>query len=405
MNLLFVSIAFPPKSDPECLQAAKYYKYLKEERLLKVEVVTSKVPTLFMPVDESLRSFDFGFSNKVEVPVYETKITNFFLRKVVPEGIDWPDSKFTFHLQSEKIIKLLKFKPDIIYSRSYPLSSTILAFKLHKYFQVPWILHLSDPWSISPIHNYTLKQSRYHSTLEHECFNAAYKICLTSEKLIENYKKKYKQFEDKFEYFPNVYDKEDISDNIFSWGNKLRIIYTGGLAGARGPDAFFKALLHLETQVINLEEKLEIIFAGPTDRENKKKIDAFQSRVGYFKHVGVLSYTQCLELQKEAHILLVIDNPIKHPHDAVFFPSKILDYLLAKRKIIAITTPGGTTNLVLNSLRGDVYSFENCEGLVNGLLLALKAYERKDLKYFLVEEISPVFEASFNVERLKKLFI
>ena len=403
VNLLFISAAFPPKSDPECLQTAKYFKYLKEVKTFNIEVVTSKVPTLFMPVDESLRSYDSGYKNKVEIPVYETKVTNFLLRKILREGIDWPDSKFTFHWQSKRVIKHLSLKPDIIYSRSYPLSSTLLAFKLQKFYQVPWILHLSDPWSISPIHQYSKKQQEYHEKMEKACFLAADKICLTSEKLIEKYKKLYSLFPEKFEYFPNVYDKEEVVDNEFVWGNKLKVVYTGGLAGLRSPDTFFKALLLLEEQVKDLDEKLEVVFAGPIDRRNKELVNTFQSRAKYFKHINSLPYAQALALQKEAHILLIIDNPIKDPEDAVFFPSKILDYLLAKRRMMAITTIGGTTDSVLNSLHGDVFSFQESEGIAKGLKTALESFEKKNLAYFNTEEIPQVFEASYNVQRLQNI--
>ena len=404
MNLLFVSAAFPPKSDPECLQTAKYFKYLKEEKAFNVEVVTSKEPTLFMPVDESLRSYDSGYQNKVEVPVYETKVTNFLLRKILREGIDWPDSKFSFHWQSNTVVKQLKLKPDIIYSRSYPLSSTVLAYKLQKFFQVPWVLHLSDPWSISPTHKFSRKQQEYHVKMEQACFGAAEKICLTSEKLLEKYKKLYRSFSAKFEYFPNVFDKEEVVDNNnIVWGNKLKIVYTGGLAGLRSPDIFFKTLLLLEEQVKDLDEKLEVIFAGQLDRRNKELVNAFQSRAKYFKHIGSLSYAQTLALQKEAHILLIIDNPIKDPEDAVFFPSKILDYLLAKRRMLAITTIGGTTDSVLNSLHGDAYSFQYSGGIANGLVNALDSFEQKNSTYFITEEMPQVFEASYNVQRLKKI--
>ena len=402
-NLLFVSAAFPPKSDPECLQTAKYFKYLKEVKAFNIEVVTSKAPTLFMPVDESLRSFDSGYKNKVELPVYETKVTNFLLRKVLREGIDWPDSKLTFHWQSKRVIKQLRLKPDVIYSRSYPLSSTVLAYKLQKFYQVPWVLHLSDPWSISPIHNYSKKQQEYHKKMEQACFLSADKICLTSEKLIEKYKNLYPSFHEKFEYFPNVYDKEEVFDNDFVWGEKLKIVYTGGLAGLRSPDTFFEALLLLEDEVKNLEEKLEVVFAGPIDRKNSEIVSKFQAHARYFKHIGSLPYAQALALQKKAHILLIIDNPIKDPEDAVFFPSKILDYLLAKRRILALTTIGGTTDIVLNSLHGDTYSFKDPGGIADGIFTALKSFEQKKIQYFKMEKIPQVYEASYNVQHLQNI--
>src|SRR5690349_9451643 len=99
MNVLFVSIAFPPKNDPECLQTARFFKYLSQENDLQFDVVTSRMPTLFMPADDSLKSLDVGYRSKVEVPIYESKLTNFILRKVGLGDLMFPDSKMTFHWQ------------------------------------------------------------------------------------------------------------------------------------------------------------------------------------------------------------------------------------------------------------------------------------------------------------------
>ncbi len=45
-KILFVSLAFPPKADPEGLQTAKYFHYLQKHKDLQIDVVTSAIPTL-----------------------------------------------------------------------------------------------------------------------------------------------------------------------------------------------------------------------------------------------------------------------------------------------------------------------------------------------------------------------
>ena len=148
-RVLLVSIAFPPKNDPECLQVAKYLKYMAQADL-NFDIVTSSIPTLFMPYDSSLEKYSFPGMQKIEIPVWETKISNYVLQKAIPGGISYPDSKLTFHLQYRKVIKRLRNVPDIIYSRSNPVSSAVMACKLREYYKVPWVMHLSDPWVGSP---------------------------------------------------------------------------------------------------------------------------------------------------------------------------------------------------------------------------------------------------------------
>ena len=57
-NILFVSIAFPPKSDAEGIQVAKYLKYLLRvsKGKFNIDAVTSRQPTLNMTYDASLES-------------------------------------------------------------------------------------------------------------------------------------------------------------------------------------------------------------------------------------------------------------------------------------------------------------------------------------------------------------
>ena len=62
MKTLLISIAFPPKCDPESLQVAKYCKYLKNEKEIQLEVITSKDPTLFMETDAALQMYREGIS-------------------------------------------------------------------------------------------------------------------------------------------------------------------------------------------------------------------------------------------------------------------------------------------------------------------------------------------------------
>ena len=80
-SILFVSIAFPPKFDAEGLQVAKYLKYLLREGggHFDIDVVTSRMPTLNMSYDPSLESASIGIRQRIELPIFENKYSNFIL--------------------------------------------------------------------------------------------------------------------------------------------------------------------------------------------------------------------------------------------------------------------------------------------------------------------------------------
>jgi glycosyltransferase involved in cell wall biosynthesis len=400
-NLLFVSIAFPPKRDSECLQTAKYFYYLQLPKKLNIEVLTSASPTLFMPIDNALSHYDTGFSNKVEIKVPENKYLNFIKRKLFKNGIDWPDSKLGFHKQWKKALAKIQTVPDVIYSRSFPLSSTVMAMHLQQHYNVPWVLHLSDPWTESPVHKYNPAQYKYHKALEKTCFERATYICFTSKLTIELYKKCYPEYIPKYQYFPNVYDPQDIIDNKYEFKDKIKIVYTGGLVEGRNISYLLSGLQVLEKINPQILSLFDFVFAGEMDSQSRALFN--QSGYENVRHLGALPYNEALDLQRSADMLLVIDNPIEDPKKAVYFPSKMLDYLIMKRKIFAITTLGGTTDNVLKSVDGIILGHKDADGIANALLSIAAAHQAKNADFFYCDKLPVEYASDYQANKLLDL--
>jgi glycosyltransferase involved in cell wall biosynthesis len=400
-NILFVSIAFPPKNDPEAIQAGKIFKYLSRVRDFNFTVLTSSNPTLYMPVDEKLNRLDKGFRKKIEIPIFESKISNFLLRKIWPGGIDYPDSKFSFHLQWKKAFRRLPAAPELIYSRSNPLSSAIMGYRLQKRLNVPWVMHLSDPWVDSPIHSYSKKQSQYHRRWERECFSTSRYICVTSVAAQHLYRKKYPEFADKILYFPNVYDSETIVKTPLDFSSKLRIVYTGGLQSARSPASFIAAVKMLESRIGSLESRLEVIFAGPMDSHAAK---CFREQSRVVRHIGMISYDDAVALSQSAHILLAIDVQLPAEAPSIFFPSKLLDYFLTKRKIMVLTQRESQTAQIVRGYNAEIFEPQDTNAIATFLIQSMKAFEDKSSDYFLSSEVPAFYDAELQTKRLADLF-
>jgi glycosyltransferase involved in cell wall biosynthesis len=351
-NVLFVSVAFPPKSDAEGLQVAKYLKYLIREGLgaFIFDAVTSAQPTLNMPSDPSLQFAAEGVRQTVELPIYENRYTNLIIRKLAPWAATMPDPKFSFGLQASRVRSHLRQKPDLIYSRSFPLSSAVLAYSLKKTLGVPWVMHLSDVWADCPERNYSGLSRFTQEKLERQCFEAADVVCVTSEKTRQLYERKYRHLGRRIELFPNVYDLEDQASldergpvQEVRLPGKFRIVHTGSLVGSRSALPLLTALSRLPQA---MQARLEVILAGPMDRANRRAIESMRLPfVNLFGHVG---YQQSLRLQRSADLLVLIDMPVANPDLRVFFPSKLLDYMLSRRPILAITDAGSEVERVFS---------------------------------------------------------
>lgn len=399
-RVLFVSIAFPPKKDPECIQAARYFHYLSKDDRFQFDVLTSKSPTLFMPEDDTLKMYDKGWVNKWELKLFENKYFSFLQRKLWLSPLMFPDSKGYFHYKWRSASKKIKEAPNIIYSRSYPLSSTIAAYHLSLHFKVPWVLHLSDPWEDSPLHNYTKREKLYHKKWEIQCFDRANAICLTSQKSIDFYKKKYPGMIDKFHLFPNVFDPAEVEEKHHTKNSKLKIVYTGGLAGTRSPETFLKGLV-LFNKNSRMSDLIEVVFAGPCDRKMKTIIDGF--KIPNFKHCGSLTLTESLNLQRSADVLLIIDSDIRSEELAMFFPSKILEYIIAQKQILALTTKNSSTEHVVNQLGFTSIDLNDVVKIAAHLELLVNEFSENENKYFDVKGYPKEFSAAYNASNLGDL--
>ncbi len=401
-DLLFVSIAFPPKSDPECLQTGKYFRAISK-KVKDIDVVTSKNPTLFMPVDPELELLEGTYRQIVEVKLIENRYTNFLLRKISPSILEKPDSKFSFHWQYKKVVRSLKSNPEIIYSRSFPMSSAFMAYKLHCHFKCPWVLHLSDPWSWSPLHHYSDKIKEYVEKWEREFIKTAQIITLTSKKTLQYYKSLYPEFGSKFEFMPNVWDVNDLREGKeLDFDHKLRIVYTGGLVGDRNPEFLFQCIRVWNRDNPSVMNTVEFCFAGAMDRRTEglfKKYD-----LPNVKHLGMLSFRKAVDLQSSAHMLFLIDNPIKDPKKAVFFPSKLLDYFVARRRIFAVTTRDSATAHALNDIGEDYVEIGDREKVISIIDRACSEFRNRNQDYFIRTEPPKIYEAQYNVERLLDIF-
>lgn len=400
-RVLLVSIAFPPKADPESIQTARYAKYLQRQGLV-LDVVTSSIPTLFMPYDKSLDDYSIGEAQMIQLKIFENKYVNFLMKKLFPLLWERPDSKMTFHLQWKNVVKNLRHKPDVIYSRAFPLSSTFMAYKLKKHYNVPWIMHLSDPWVESPLHYFNKSTHRYYSIWEAECFSVASFISMTSKKALSLYAQKYPQYAYKMIHSPNVFDPElrmrDAKKMTAS--NKLRIVYAGGLANTRSAQSFLNAVDQLIEKEPEISQHLEIIFVGEMDRLNRSLFSHPRSVV---EHKGLVSNEDAIELQVSADILLVIDSKIDDLSKAVFFPSKLLDYALLGKLIMAITDIESPTDEFVTEHHGKSFQHDQID-LMCKWMHEQVINHRMGSTSFLNYSVDEFYSADFQAMKLADVF-
>lgn len=350
MKVLLVALAFPPKQDAEVLQTAKLHKYLSALPEVDLHVVTSaesaRLSTLLAPqvqTEAGVTRFD----------VFSSRYMNYAALRFMPGFASRPDIKRGAIARAEAISKALPWRPDIVLSRSYPISSALLGQAIAMHFDAPWIMQLSDPWSLSPLHppGYALEWNRAR---ERAVFARAARVTFTSTRTMANYARLYPFAADRLRYYPNTYDPDQNRPNPWQRGEKFRIVYAGTLGGTRRPDVFCAAIEAFLYRVPAARDRTTFVIAGHADRAVRT---ALAQRPEYLDWRGPVSFDVAMDLIRSADILALIDNIAAPRADQAgqageyeFFPSKLLDYMLGQRPILGVTAQGSIAHEVIDTL-------------------------------------------------------
>lgn len=402
VHVLWVCIGFPPKNDPDSLQVAKCFKYLLRHRDVAISAVTSANPTLWMTVDPALARYVEGCLQVIEIPIFEPRLLSIALLKFARPLVMVPDTRMTFQWQWRSVVRKLERKPDVIVSRSFPLSATVMAARLQRHFKVPWILHLTDPWVDSAIMAFQGPSAVYHRWMQARCFAAASRITLASPRMVSFYREHYPALAHKFELFPNIYDENDVAPPgaALAASDRLRVVYTGSLTGDRRISWFLDGLSKLRTDDPRAASRVDVLVAGDMDSANANAVR--RAALGNVHCLGKVPFSEALRMQREADVLLVIDNPLP-PTQSIFLPSKLLDYLATRNPILAITSPGSMTRDVVRASLGTCVDHGDDRGIVQFLRDKLRSLEAGRSVRGSAPGPDPVYGARYNADRLREM--
>ncbi len=401
MNILLISASAPPKSGAESLQVAKYLKYLSGKA--NITLVTTRIPDGgWKKKDDSQLKYLKNIRQLVQLPSLASfgRWKGFISKKIFHLWLHKPDADFFFHWRARKIIKAFHDQPQLIYSRSTPFSSAVLALKLQKRLNIPWVMHLSDPWSDSSYGDHT---NSYNKAAEQACFSAATGISFTTDSTKTFYTHKYPDLAARFFVSPNVFDKDEITaaPEVFL-GGKLTFLHSGNLYRQRNIQPLLDALQRLTDSE---RSGIEVELAGHMDPCNVEMID--RSSLGCIRILGSLTADESRRLQQKADVLISIDKPIEQEIDKVFLPSKIQDYIAARKIILAITGTGSATYNTVQDRFGCCFDHSDPNNIAGFFRRALKAFNSQDRDFFVMGQPGPEFEAGYNAEllidRFKKL--
>lgn len=399
MNIRFlvVSAAAPPDSDAESLQVGKILKALSRQPDLQISLATAVPFGARASKLAKAKAFALcDFSNVVCVPSILERWQRAVIRLLSPSLAGTPDWWFLFAWRWRYVVNSLVNKPDIVYARSFPLSSLIAARNIADFYSVPLFLHLSDPWCECPLH--TWRESRWHQSQERKCMSVARRISYASQITLERYKSRYPEFAHKMCYDPNMYEPSAVNNDAWSPCQRFRVLHTGNLL-VPGRYQYLLELLQSVPKNHPAMGDIDFIHAGHITPLMMRGLEALGISIKIYPWIDI---SRSVNLQRSADLLISIDNRnFSRPSDDQYLSSKLVDYMAARRPALVVTSLGSANwEFVRQEGTGVAVDKVNIMSAVAALIDYWQAWRQRQRELFELPPPSPAYAADQVGKRL-----
>ncbi len=274
-----------------------------------------------------------------------------------------PDARALWIKPSVKYLSkyLRNNKIDAIISDGPPHTNTVIACRLSKKFNIPWLADFQDPWTQVDYYNdfmLTKIADRKHKKMEHEAFKIAKKITIASPTWSKNLETIGAKNVDVIYW---GYDEDDFKELKHIKTNKFIISHAGMLGHDRNPNIFFKVLNDLTKENIKFANSLKIVFAGAIDYSVKEDIikNNLQKNIEY---PGNISRDKALELTLNSNILLLPLNKADNAKGRV--PGKLFEQMRSKNPILCLGPDGSdVSNILTKTNTGKSFEYSDYKNI------------------------------------------
>ena len=255
---------------------------------------------------------------------------------------------------------------DCILTSAPPYSVHFVGLVAKLVTRVTWVADFRDPWmdDVPPAHCRSWLSERLQHWMEARVMNNADRVLATTERMRDAMMARYPHLPgEKFSCLPNGIDvgglaAGDIPDKYAP----LTITYAGSLYLDRTPEPLFEALGALVNEGKVRLDDFRIKLVGSCRFIGDVETEAVARRYGVESAVEIidrLPRTEAIRIMQRSHLLLVLAPP----NHRLVLPAKIFDYLGSGSKLLALTEPGATADLMRETDGGMCFSQKDVSGL------------------------------------------
>jgi len=276
-----------------------------------------------------------------------------------------PDARKFWIKPSVKFLKkYLKENPvDAIISSGPPHSMHLIALRLKKDLEIPWIADFRDPWTNIDFYPELLLTSladRNHHRLEKSVVTTADCVVTVGSKMTEEYKLLGGKW---VETITNGFDTSDYDNESVDLDKEFTLAHFGTINKARNPIVLWEALKQLINENPELGKFLKLKFIGRVDTSVLSSLKEF-GLLSYLDKAEFIPHNQVVIKERQSQLLLLLIN--NSPNAEGILTGKIFEYLAANRPIVAIGPPKGEVADILKETNaGDIAGFDEVSKLKN----------------------------------------
>jgi len=364
-RVLFIAYHFPPLAGGGTFRSLKFVKYLPEFGWLPTVITTNTKlswaynASLLDEIPDGVKIIRASEIDPFYLHIILSKIGLGKLYDIIKRKFFIPDEKIGWiplaYLKAKKELK--KHKYDLIYSTSPTISSHIIAQKLSKKTNIPWVCDFRDFWTMHPYYKFSnTKRGNKEKIIEKKILDSANLVISAFNKIKFRWKEIFPEIiTDKFHTIYNGFDT-NFQKRHKPMNNKLNILYTGSFYGKYNPNIFFKALSDIYKANPDFKNYVNLKFVGNIEKEIKQQTNV---NVEYFPF---MAHDKLNEFIQNCDILLLI-LPIESQ-----LPGKIFSYMIAQKPILAIIPNGEAKTILQKANLGYFANPDSPEDIKNQIL-------------------------------------
>jgi glycosyltransferase involved in cell wall biosynthesis len=244
---------------------------------------------------------------------------------------------------------------DVVYSTAAPVSAHLVAARIKRSTGRPWVADFRDPWLGNPLAaDMRGPKGWLQRRTERSIVTQADRLVLAMDGLRDMFIERYPEFEAKFVYIPNGYDKRDLEGLTPVKGEQgcFTILFAGSLYRPGELEAVLGGVERLMERRPDLRKRLRVQFVGRASSHNRHLGEVYTGpgRIGdVVSFEGFVPRREALARMAGADALLQIMTD--EPGTGMFVGGKLIEYMAFDRPILAVM-PQGEGRRLVDSLPG-----------------------------------------------------